>query len=91
MVNDLAGRFQEEEDDRRFIFLIFARISNGRLEIIWQYSKNIHKRKTVQKLLDACMQDLRSMAYFENDEVSENRPEGSGQSGERLNEVFTES
>ncbi|HEX7026359.1 MAG TPA: amino acid adenylation domain-containing protein [Gammaproteobacteria bacterium] len=86
-VVDLEGRFEEGDNNRRFVFLVIARVVDGQLEVIWQYSKNIHKKKTIQKLLDMCIQDLRSMACSKSDDESNDRSESLKHSGERLSEV----
>jgi amino acid adenylation domain-containing protein/non-ribosomal peptide synthase protein (TIGR01720 family) len=46
---------------RSHLLSIDGQIADGRLEMVWSYSEQIHQRSTIERLADAFMDALRSM------------------------------
>jgi len=46
---------------RSHVLEISGSVMNGQLQMMWIYSKNIHKYETIEKLADSFMEQLRSI------------------------------
>jgi amino acid adenylation domain-containing protein/non-ribosomal peptide synthase protein (TIGR01720 family) len=70
-----CGPTQPPEDQRRTLLDITGMIIDGRLEVNWTYSKNIHRRSSVEELARRFTESLgRLIAHCQSSEAGEYTP-----------------
>ncbi|SHF40806.1 non-ribosomal peptide synthase domain TIGR01720/amino acid adenylation domain-containing protein [Seinonella peptonophila] len=60
-VSQEVGEMIDPNADRPYLLDIIAVTSEGKLSISWKYSKNIHRRETIQQLAEQMIMYLRSL------------------------------
>ena len=55
-----AGASRSARAMRRHLLDIYAHISQGRLQVDWKYSENLHHRTTIERLADSFVRALRT-------------------------------
>ena len=58
---EFLGRSESPRRMRRYLIEINARVFEGRLQMIWTYSRSVHSRATVGRLADSAVETLREL------------------------------
>jgi non-ribosomal peptide synthase protein (TIGR01720 family) len=56
-----SGQAQNPEGQRGYLLNIISGVSNGELHFYWTYSENIHTKKIIESLAEACLAELRAL------------------------------
>jgi non-ribosomal peptide synthase protein (TIGR01720 family) len=68
---EFAGPSVDERTRRRYPVEINGSISDGRLQLVWSYSKDFHRRETIEAFANNCVSALRELiALSANDATS---------------------
>ncbi|HEY0602480.1 MAG TPA: condensation domain-containing protein, partial [Herpetosiphonaceae bacterium] len=62
VARESAGRDHSSKVIRPHLLLINAQIANRRLEVHWEYSDQVHRRETIERLAQECQAILRSLS-----------------------------
>ena len=58
---EAAGAFRSPRDLRAHELEISASVQDGRFEVLWLYSRNLHRKATIERLTASFVEELRSI------------------------------
>jgi len=59
--HDSGADAQSLRDERGYLLNIIASVSDGQLRFNWTYSENVHASKTIERLAETCLAELRAL------------------------------
>lgn len=60
-VEESSGQAQDGRQRRSHVFQVVAHISGGKLKVGWSYSRQLHRRETVERLADRFLKTLQAL------------------------------
>ncbi|HLF28780.1 MAG TPA: amino acid adenylation domain-containing protein [Anaerolineae bacterium] len=58
---EVCGPYQDPAGVRRYLLSIDGGVTGGRLQLTWAYSRNLHRRSTIEQLARGFVEDLRAI------------------------------
>lgn len=56
-----AGSTQDEQEERAFALEVTAMVAGERLQVSWRYSRELHRRETIERLAGSYIESLREI------------------------------
>lgn len=63
LAKESHGATNSPRGNRSHLLQVIGKVMEGKLEVSWIYSENIHRRETVEKLAECFINELRSLIY----------------------------
>jgi non-ribosomal peptide synthase protein (TIGR01720 family) len=58
-----TGAFRSPKDHRQHLLEISASVQDGRFEVVWLYSRNLHRRSTIERVARSYVDELRALVH----------------------------